>query len=295
IPLVRRRLFLTTFDLIGGLLQRSRGYGSVDSSQGNLIEILTQWRLTKLLLHLPLLRQKGKASRNLTVKCGRKLHINLLRYEQRAKELPASSMKKAPKFSENPVSSMKRAPSFMEKPVLSMERLPATAQLQLNNMDGKRKDNIDESHVEQPSKRPEISLAKPDGTINPAIPPSKPSKRTGNIGESAADAWERVELEKLKDNTCRRYEKEEEQIVSWESEKKEKAKHRLDKTEREPERTRLKALERFQSDMDTVTQIAEAARAKIARKQKKEELRVKEKADIYRSTGQIPRSTCFCF
>ncbi|CAI0394326.1 unnamed protein product [Linum tenue] len=204
---------------------------------------------------------------------------------------PASSMKKAPKFSENPVSSMKRAPSFMEKPVLSMERLPATAQLQLNNMDGKRKDNIDESHVEQPSKRPEISLAKPDGTINPAIPPSKPSKRTGNIGESAADAWERVELEKLKD----KYEKEEEQIVSWESEKKEKAKHRLDKTEREPERTRLKALERFQSDMDTVTQIAEAARAKIARKQKKEELRVKEKADIYRSTGQIPRSTCFCF
>ncbi|CAI0463038.1 unnamed protein product [Linum tenue] len=189
---------------------------------------------------------------------------------------PASSMKKAPRFSENPVSSMKRAPSFMEKPVLSM--------------DGKRKDKIDESQVEQPSKRPEISMAKPDGTINPAIPPSKPSKRTGNVGESAADAWERVELEKLKD----KYEKEEEQIVSWESEKKEKAKHRLDKTS-EPERTRLKALERFQSDMDTVTQIAEAARAKIARKQKKEELRVKKKADICRSTGQIPRSTCFCF
>ncbi|CAI0390887.1 unnamed protein product [Linum tenue] len=205
-------------------------------------------------------------------------------------DVPASSMKKAPSYSEKPVSSMKKAPSFTNKPVLSMERLPTATQLQLNVTDGKRKEKIPESQTEQPLTKPEISLAKPDGTLKPVIPPSKPSRRTG-IGESTADAWERVQLEKLKE----KYEQQDDQIVSWESEKKAKARRRLDKTESELERTRLKALERFRSDMDTVTQIAGGARAKTAEKQKIEELKVKQKADIIRSTGKVPRSTCFCF
>ncbi|CAN1137481.1 Uncharacterized protein At3g61260 [Linum perenne] len=238
---------------------------------------------------------------------------------------PVSSMKKNPSFVEKPVSSMKKKPTFVEKPVPNMEKLPASTEMQLNNNpsftekpvssmkkkpsfvekpvptmeklpastemedDGKRKAKTADSQTELPHIKPETPMAKPDATLKPAIPTNRASGRAGTV-QTAADAWEKVEFEKLRE----KYEFENEQIDKWENEKKANAKRRLDKAEGS-DRTRMKALERYRSDVDTITQIAEEARASTAKKQRRDELKVKEKANLYRRTGKVPRTTCSCF
>ncbi|CAN1838868.1 Uncharacterized protein At3g61260 [Linum perenne] len=205
---------------------------------------------------------------------------------------PVSSMKKNPSFVEKPVSSMKKKPTFVEKPVPNMEKLPASTEMQLNTEmedDGKRKAKTADSQTELPHIKPETPMAKPDATLKPAIPTNRASGRAGTV-QTAADAWEKVEFEKLRE----KYEFENEQIDKWENEKKANAKRRLDKAEGS-DRTRMKALERYRSDVDTITQIAEEARASTAKKQRRDELKVKEKANLYRRTGKVPKTTCSCF
>jgi hypothetical protein len=46
--------------------------------------------------------------------------------------------------------------------------------------------------------------------------------------------------------------------------------------------------------MADIDQIAGAAKAKAAERQRNEELRAKGKANTIRKTGKLPR-TCFCF
>ncbi|CAN0923542.1 Uncharacterized protein At3g61260 [Linum grandiflorum] len=212
---------------------------------------------------------------------------------------PVSSMKRRPTFADKPASSMKKNPSFKEKsssvgkPVPTMEKLPDSAEMQLNydmEEDSKqRKAKNAESQTEMPYTKPEISMVKPEATFKPAIPSIRASART-ETEQTAADAWEKVEFEKLRE----KYELENEQIDKWENQKKASAKRRLDKAEG-TERTRLKALERYRSDMDAITQIAEEARASTAKKQRKDELKVKEKANLYRRTGKVPKTSCSCF
>ncbi|KAJ8774568.1 hypothetical protein K2173_017014 [Erythroxylum novogranatense] len=91
-----------------------------------------------------------------------------------------------------------------------------------------------------------------------------------------------------------RYEEVNAQILSWENRKRTKARQKLDRTESEIEGMKLKSLEKFSSRMEAVTQIAQAARATAAEKERKEALKVKEKANVIRKTGKFPR-TCFCF
>ncbi|CAN1838866.1 Uncharacterized protein At3g61260 [Linum perenne] len=219
---------------------------------------------------------------------------------------PVSSMKKNPSFVEKPVSSMKKKPTFVEKPVPNMEKLPAStkkpsfvekpvptmekfpASTEMED-DGKRKAKTADSQTELPHIKPETPMAKPDATLKPAIPTNRASGRAGTV-QTAADAWEKVEFEKLRE----KYEFENEQIDKWENEKKANAKRRLDKAEGS-DRTRMKALERYRSDVDTITQIAEEARASTAKKQRRDELKVKEKANLYRRTGKVPKTTCSCF
>ncbi|KAK8487248.1 hypothetical protein V6N13_099787 [Hibiscus sabdariffa] len=81
-------------------------------------------------------------------------------------------------------------------------------------------------------------------------------------------------------------------ILVWE-EKKKKAKNKLNRAERGLERKRAQALLKFKKEMDYVKQAADGARAQAEASQRNDELKAKEKANIIRTTGEVPR-TCIC-
>ncbi|XP_010415573.1 PREDICTED: uncharacterized protein LOC104701561 isoform X2 [Camelina sativa] len=95
---------------------------------------------------------------------------------------------------------------------------------------------------------------------------------------------------KNKNEICR-YEKLSEKIVSWEDKKRKKAKRKLHRTERGVEKTKLKAIERFRDDNERIEMIVASARAHAYESRMKEELKVKAKANLMRTTGRNP-STC---
>ncbi|KAK4763727.1 hypothetical protein SAY87_013165 [Trapa incisa] len=135
---------------------------------------------------------------------------------------------------------------------------------------------------------PKISSPRPDKLSTPSS--QSPHPRSSSRGNTMAEVWEMTEMEKIRE----RYEKLNETIASWEEGKKKKAKARLDRTESGPPQRRLKAMERFNEEMESIEQIAGGARTQAERRQKKEVLKVKKKADEYRRTGKFPR-TCLCF
>ncbi|KAL1218477.1 hypothetical protein V5N11_001645 [Cardamine amara subsp. amara] len=104
---------------------------------------------------------------------------------------------------------------------------------------------------------------------------------------AVVDQWKETEIGKTK----LKYEKLSEKILSWEDKKKKKAKRKLHRTERGIERTKLKAMERFRDDNERIENIVASARAHAYESQIKEELKVKEKANLMRTTGRSP-STC---
>ncbi|KAE9597350.1 putative remorin [Lupinus albus] len=109
--------------------------------------------------------------------------------------------------------------------------------------------------------------------------------------ETKADAWERNELQKIKE----RYERLIVTIDSWEKRKKMKARSKLNKHEQsEDELKRVKAVKKYQNQMKYIDEIAEGARAESVERRRNEEFKVKEKANIIRTTGKLPR-TCYCF
>lgn len=61
----------------------------------------------------------------------------------------------------------------------------------------------------------------------------------------------------------------------------------------ENQRERVKASKKYQSKMKYIDVIAGGARAEAAERRRNEELKAKEKANIIRTTGKLPR-TCFC-
>ncbi|TXG56592.1 hypothetical protein EZV62_017905 [Acer yangbiense] len=134
------------------------------------------------------------------------------------------------------------------------------------------------------------AASKPD--VPPPAPPTETrrqsSTRTG-VNQTPADVWEKAELEKIKE----RHEKLNATILSWESKKKKKARSKLDKVESESEQKRIKALQKFRSDMETIDQIVGGARAQAEERRKNKELKAKAKANTFRTTGKVPR-TCFC-
>ncbi|CAN0896470.1 hypothetical protein LINGRAHAP2_LOCUS18510 [Linum grandiflorum] len=173
--------------------------------------------------------------------------------------IPISSMARTNSMSaDNPAAAaMKKAPSFNETPIVPS----------------------------MPLKRSESSTAK----AKPAAT-GKPGRV--QVSNSEADAWEKVQLEKVKG----KYKQQNDDIVSWEDGRKAKARRRLDRAESEMERSRMRALEKFRGDMEIVNKIAGDAKAKAAERMKKEEMKVKEKADaVRRSNGKFPaRRPCFC-
>ncbi|XP_024021510.1 remorin isoform X2 [Morus notabilis] len=137
--------------------------------------------------------------------------------------------------------------------------------------------------------------SKPDlpTTAKPAPPPAETRRQSSTrpgTEKSQADIWEQAELARITE----RYEKQQSTIHSWEDKKKKKAKRRLDKQERELESKGAKAMQRFRSNIEHIDQTAGGARAKAEEKKRNDVFKVKEKANIIRKTGKVPK-TCFCF
>ncbi|KAI9124897.1 hypothetical protein K1719_004224 [Acacia pycnantha] len=107
--------------------------------------------------------------------------------------------------------------------------------------------------------------------------------------ETEADAWEKAELEKIK----QRYEELKETIDSWENKKRKEAKRMLNLQESQLEKRRLKAMDKFRDDLNRIDQITREAREKADAKRRKEELKAREKANRIR-TGRL-RGPCSCF
>ncbi|KAA8529371.1 hypothetical protein F0562_033830 [Nyssa sinensis] len=148
------------------------------------------------------------------------------------------------------------------------------------------------------STKPGSAVPKPDitssaSTEQPALPPTEIKRQSSTIpkiGETEADAWERAEMDKIKE----RYENLNTKILTWEGNKKKKAKRQIDRTESELEGRRAKALKHYRSEMERINQIAGGAKSQAEENRRNEEFKVKEKANKIRSTGKLP-ATCFCF
>ncbi|KAJ4828819.1 hypothetical protein Tsubulata_050328 [Turnera subulata] len=200
--------------------------------------------------------------------------------------------------------------TLSDKPASSTEKIPTSAEKSLNRRSDV-KPEIAEPNATKAAIKPEIPRPKPGvATVNPEIQslmpkpdpvtPTKPLTSPANTerqkspprrtGQTQADAWEIAELAKIQ----KRYEEVSARILSWEGKKKQKAKERLDKTESELARIRLKASARYQDDIADINQIAGAARAKAAERKRNEEEKTKQKAHSIRKTGEVP-SRCFCF
>ncbi|KAF8096324.1 hypothetical protein N665_0312s0015 [Sinapis alba] len=101
----------------------------------------------------------------------------------------------------------------------------------------------------------------------------------------AVELWKEREMDK----TRKKYEKLSEKIMLWVEKKKKKAKRKLHRTERGVEKAKLKAKQRFIDDNERIEIIVLSARTHAYESQMKEELKVKEKANLMRTTtGRSP-------
>ncbi|KAM0016537.1 putative remorin [Helianthus debilis subsp. tardiflorus] len=108
------------------------------------------------------------------------------------------------------------------------------------------------------------------------------------LGES--DIWEKTQLDKTKE----RFMKVKARIFEWESKKKSKAKNKLIRKEGKIEGKRARALQDFARKMETIEKISKGARSENEKTREREEIRVKEKANIIRSTGKIHKPMFLC-
>ncbi|KAK2636107.1 hypothetical protein Ddye_030899 [Dipteronia dyeriana] len=178
----------------------------------------------------------------------------------------------------------RRAPSMKKTPTLSDELK--------NSTNGGKPAGVVQKTDAPPTKL-RSTTSKSD--VPPPVPPTETriqsSTRTG-VNQAPADVWEKAELEKIKE----RHEKLNATILSWESKKKKKARSKLEKKElqSESEQKRIKALQKFRSDMETIDQIAGGARAQAEERRRNKELKAKAKANTIRTTGKVPRTCCCC-
>ncbi|XP_012464475.1 uncharacterized protein LOC105783520 isoform X1 [Gossypium raimondii] len=158
------------------------------------------------------------------------------------------------------------------------------------------------SQTESAAPKPDVSTIKPASKApKPDHPAIKPGTAAGRPEEpptieprpeteqTKAEDWEKDEMAKIKE----RYKKLNSTILAWEEKKKKKAKNKLDRTESGLERKRARALLKFKNEMEYIKQAVDGARAQAEASQKKDELKAKEKANIIRKTGEVPRA-CFC-
>nr|XP_043627120.1 remorin-like [Erigeron canadensis] len=173
------------------------------------------------------------------------------------------------------------------------------------------------SEILEESPRPEISEDVPGGAINVPMPSpvitttleenvsttppfdrtpadNKPDEETSQkepvtrLGQ--ADIWEKTEIEKI----TKRFVNLKAKILEWEKRKKSKAKNKLARREGKIEWKRVQALQAYTRKMEIIEKISKGARSRNEENMKKEETRVKGKANMIRSTRKIPKPTYIC-
>ncbi|KAI3467272.1 hypothetical protein Pfo_023935 [Paulownia fortunei] len=174
-------------------------------------------------------------------------------------------------------SALEKAP---ERAPPSMKRPPTFADKQLNMTD---------------SKKPETTVPKPDRppTGWPTTQPVETRRQSATKpgpGDSTADAWEKEEMASIKE----RYEKLRATIDNWETKKRKNAKRKIERIEAELDNRRAKSVQSYYSEIARIEGIAGGARAQAEENRRKEEFKVKEKANKIRLTGKFP-ATCLCF
>ncbi|XP_059648797.1 remorin 1.4-like [Cornus florida] len=221
------------------------------------------------------------------------LEESSIRDQKKASEGPGTSLSKTKSKTEDKTTriqeSDKRAPISDDTNAKKPEKLAGPAP------SIKRTPTLAEQRSSNAGTGPGSSAPKPDipSTKQSAFPSTEVRRQNSTrpgIGESKADAWEKAQLDTIKE----RFDKLDTKIVIWENKKKTKAKQKLDKTERKLELRRAKAMKHYRSEMERVDQIAGGARTQAEKNQRDEELKVREKANKIRSIGKVP-ATCFYF
>ncbi|EFH63487.1 hypothetical protein ARALYDRAFT_315935 [Arabidopsis lyrata subsp. lyrata] len=147
---------------------------------------------------------------------------------------------------------------------------------------------IELERIHRSSRQPLFSPPPPSTEIDQSVMNDTREQRAKPVPMAAVvDQWKETELSKSRN----KYEKLSEKIVSWEDKKRKKAKRKLHRTERAVEKTKLKAVQRFTDENERIEIIVASARAHAYESRMKEELKVKEKANLMRTTGRKP-SAC---
>ncbi|CAA7039333.1 unnamed protein product [Microthlaspi erraticum] len=199
-------------------------------------------------------------------------------------------------------SPVRKSPSVKKTPTFSMNlRGDHTKQSEDSGEKHERQRKpVSEPMRIQPPQRTRSERRAPPLPPPPPPPPSPPPlrlppseiKRKSSGDDSTADAWEKAELAKIK----AKYEKLNRKIDLWETKKRDKARRKLDKSEQsELEQRRKRGLQRFRDDTEYIEHIAAGARAQAEKQRQSEEVKVKEKTGVIRSTGKLPGKTCLCF
>ncbi|KAL9246343.1 hypothetical protein vseg_019890 [Gypsophila vaccaria] len=219
--------------------------------------------------------------------------------EEEWKEADGMKPVSTPSFRRTP--SVKKGPSFGESDFEDAQRMKPVSNSSFKRTPTVKKtpsfsEEIEELRRIKTPKRPaQQSIlpppppAVPPLNIHPIAPPKRAHRPQDQ--ENGADAWESEQMAKIK----QRYEKLNETIMEWEDKKKKKARRKLEMTERDPEKKRVKAMHNYQMEMERIRQIAEGARAQAKDKRRNEEMKVREKASRYRATGEPPQPpACLC-
>ncbi|KAL2484679.1 Leucine-rich repeat (LRR) family protein [Abeliophyllum distichum] len=125
----------------------------------------------------------------------------------------------------------------------------------------------------------------------PAVQPveTRRSSRKPGPGETGADAWEKAEMARIE----KRYQKLNMTIENWEKKKKKKARNKLDRTQAELDKRRIRAMQSYRSDITRIEDIAKGASMQADKNRVIEENKVKNKANKIRTTGKL-LVTCLC-
>ncbi|CAI8608279.1 unnamed protein product [Vicia faba] len=114
--------------------------------------------------------------------------------------------------------------------------------------------------------------------------------REGALPLRSSSAWEKAKLQRIQ----KRYEKMKLQILSWEGEKRIQAKIQMERKKNEMDHQRENVIEHYKRKIARLDMIGQRAIKELEDQRRKQELKVKEKANKIKKTGRVP-VTCFCF
>ncbi|KAL5096117.1 hypothetical protein RYX36_000444, partial [Vicia faba] len=101
--------------------------------------------------------------------------------------------------------------------------------------------------------------------------------------KAKAEAWEKAKLQRIQ----KRYEKMKLQILSWEGEKRIQAKIQMERKKNEMDHQRENVIEHYKRKIARLDMIGQRAIKELEDQRRKQELKVKEKANKIKKTGRV--------